>query len=209
MGKTSKESFKPDPRLRTLWYFSLFIGIIIYLLIIALPAIGIVHLLNLTGPPTPIDLTFVMYAVFGFMLLWAVPTAIWIPFYYRSIEYQILPEEIVAKRGVIWKSEQRIPYFKITNVNVRRGPLERAFGLGKVGIQTAGFGATSLAEERIAGLRDPEEIRELVMERIRRFGKEPIAITEAPTPRPTVRPVAEEELLKQILEELKKIREKP
>ncbi|MFX0096292.1 MAG: PH domain-containing protein [Candidatus Hodarchaeota archaeon] len=207
MGKISMESFRPDPRLRTLWYFDLLIGIIVYLLIIALPAIGVVHLINLTGPPT-FDLTTVYYWIFGILFLWAVPAAVWIPFYYRSIEYQILPEEIVAKRGVIWKNEQRIPYFKVTNVNVRRGPLERIFGLGRVGIQTAGFGATSLAEERIAGLRDPEEVREVVMERIRRFGKEPVAITEAPTPRAAIRSVAEEELLKQILEELKKIREK-
>ncbi|MFX1487264.1 MAG: PH domain-containing protein [Promethearchaeota archaeon] len=206
LGKINIESFKPNPKLRTLWYFELLIGIIIYLLIIAFPAISIIHLLNLTGPY--FDLTFVMYAIFGFMLLWAIPAAIWIPFYYRSIEYQILPEEIVAKRGVIWKNEQRIPYFKVTNINVRRGPLERAFGLGHIGIQTAGLGATSIAEERIAGLRNPEEIRETVMERIRRFGKEPIGITEAPTPRVTRRPVAEEELLRQILDELKKIREK-
>ena len=206
MGKINIESFRPDPRLRTLWYFDLVIGIIIYLLIIALPAILVIHLLNLTGPF--LDLTLVIYGVFGFMLLWAIPIAIWIPFYYKSIEYQILPEEIVAKRGVIWKSEQRIPYFKITNVNVKRGPIERVFGLGRVGIQTAGFGATSLAEERIAGLRNPEEIRETVMVKIRRFGKEPIAVTEAPTPRAMVRPMAEEELLKQILEELKKIKDK-
>lgn len=206
MGKVNLESFRPDPRLRTLWYFDLLIGIIVYLLIFGLPAIAVIHLLNLTAPF--LDLNFVIYGVFGFMLLWAVPAAIWIPFYYNSIEYQILPDEIVAKRGVIWKSEQRIPYFKITNVNVKRGPIERAFGLGRVGIQTAGFGATSLAEERISGLRNPEEIRETVMEKIRRFGKEPIAITEAPTPRAVARSMAEEELLKQILEELKKIRDK-
>ena len=206
MGKVSIKSFKPDPKLRTLWYFELLIGIIIYLLIFAAPAIFVIHILNLSAPF--VDLTVALYWIFGIMFLFVIPAAIWIPFYYRSIEYQILPEEIVAKRGVIWKSEQRIPYFKVTNINVRRGPLERAFRLGHIGVQTAGFGATSIAEERIAGLRDPEELREIIMERIRRFGKEPIAVTEAPTPRVTGRPAAEEELLKQILEELKKIREK-
>ncbi len=90
-------------------------------------------------------------------MLWIVPVAILVPLYYRSIEYEMGEEELVVRRGIITKSEANVPYRTVTNIDVKRGPLDRMLGIGGLHIHTAGYGGQqSSAEATLVGLRDYE-----------------------------------------------------
>jgi membrane protein YdbS with pleckstrin-like domain len=91
--------------------------------------------------------------------IWVVPAAILMPLYYRSIEYEMGEEELVVRRGIITKSEATVPYRMVTNIDVKRGPLDRLLGIGGLHIHTAGYsGQQSSAEATLVGLRDYEGV---------------------------------------------------
>ena len=116
-------------------------------------------------------------AVFGYFnavfILIALAVLIWIPFYFRSLRYEIDDREIRVSRGVFWKSHVTVPYTKVTNVDVTQGPLERVSGIGRVKVQTAGYGGKSgqKAEQVLLGLRQFNEARNTIMHRIARYEK--------------------------------------
>ncbi len=130
-------------------------------------------------------------------------TLYWIPKFHSSIHYVLEDDKITVTRGVWWKTKSFVPYNRITNVNIYQGPISRHFGLGKLAIQTAGFsGATSsggkVAEAVILGIRNFEEVKDVVMKFVK--GMKPEAVEAE----------AEVKLSKdtnqQILSELRKIR---
>jgi membrane protein YdbS with pleckstrin-like domain len=87
--------------------------------------------------------------------LWILPVAILLPLYYRSIEYEMGEEELVVRRGIITKSETTVPYRTVTNIDIKRGPLDRLLGIGGLHIHTAGYsGQENSAEATLVGLRD-------------------------------------------------------
>ena len=68
--------------------------------------------------------------------------------YYRSLKYEIMDEEVIVRAGIITKSVKHVPYRTVTNLVVKRGILDRLFGLGTLNIQTAGMsGSNNTAEE--------------------------------------------------------------
>ena len=90
--------------------------------------------------------------------------------YYRSLKYEILEDEVIVRAGIITKSVKHVPYRTVTNLTVKRGILDRLFGLGTLNIQTAGMsGNTNTAEESLVGLINVQEIYELVAAELRRF----------------------------------------
>lgn len=110
-------------------------------------------------------------AIAGFALFWcllgavlAVPTA-------RAIGYRLRDDDLVFRRGLVWRSEVAVPYGRMQLVDIRQGPLERVLGLASLRLVTAapagtvvvvGFtreqieslraGLVELAESRRAGL---------------------------------------------------------
>ena len=128
----------------------------------------------------------------------------WINQYYASISYALTDNEIVVHKGVWWKKKSFVPYNRITNINIEQGPISRYFQLGTVLIQTAGFsggrssaGGLKPAEAVMLGVKNFEEIKDKIMNFVRRF--KPVAV-EAQT-----EAVAPENVNRQILAELKKI----
>lgn len=124
----------------------------------------------------------------------------WIQKYYDTIFYKLTEDEIIWRRGVWFKSTGIVPYNRITNIDIIQGPISRKFGIASLKIQTAGYSAPSggygkLAELRIDGVKNFEEIRELIMRKIR--SRKPIAIET----------YEEENIDLKILNELIKIRE--
>ncbi|MAT42327.1 MAG: hypothetical protein CL609_08305 [Anaerolineaceae bacterium] len=90
--------------------------------------------------------------------------------YYRSLKYEILEDEVIVRAGIITKSVKHVPYRTVTNLTVKRGILDRLFGIGTLNIQTAGMsGNTNMAEESLVGLINVQEIYELVAAELRRF----------------------------------------
>ena len=60
--------------------------------------------------------------------------------YFFSIRYELDDRYISRASGVLWKQRRSIPLEKITNIDVRQGPIERILGYGKIWIFTPSTG---------------------------------------------------------------------
>ena len=179
--------FKPSPQLKKLYYIYLMLAVLIGILPWFVPILifAPITLAMVITVPILIVLIFVIY---------------WIPKYYDSVFYSLNENEITWRRGVWFKKTGIVPYNRITNIDTVQGPISRLLGIASLRIQTAGYSAPSsggiggLAEIRIEGVRQFEELREMIMEFVR--GKRPVAVE-----------TYEEDVILRILEELVKIRE--
>lgn len=190
------ERFGPDRALASLYYVYLAIPAIPLLMLVSIVGVFIyTYVRSLIG--LIVWITF--FATFIAVIL---PIAFWIGKYVESISFTLERDRVIFERGVWWRTKSFVPYNRITNVDVVQGPISRAFGLGKVMIQTAGYSATAgsqrsaFAESSIFGVRNFEEIKDVILGFI---GKQkPIAVEAA---------TEQEDVNVQILQELKKIRE--
>lgn len=148
--------------------------------------------------------------VFIFMaanVLWLVPTLILLPFYYRSISYELKDDEIVVNKGIITRSVKVVPYRTVTNLHLVRGPIDRILGIGTLRVETAGYSGQSAPEARLVGLRDYDFAHNLVREQLRRYravsgatATEGLPATPAPATGDTIAEVlAEVREIKEIL----------
>jgi len=146
----------------------------------------------------------VAISVFASLLIVVGFTLYWIPRFHSSIRYVLEDDEIIVTKGLWWKTRNFVPYNRITNINIYQGPISRRLGLGKLAIQTAGFSGVSgssgvkTAEADIFGIKNFEEIKDIIMEFVR--GRKPEATeTEIEVSR-------SKDINQQILAELQKIR---
>jgi membrane protein YdbS with pleckstrin-like domain/uncharacterized damage-inducible protein DinB len=95
-------------------------------------------------------------AVFGLFLL---TTLFWPGLAWRRWSYTIRAHDVLLAYGVLWRVRRSVPRPRIQHVDVRSGPIDRAFGLVKCTLYTAGTGE---ADATIPGLEpeDAEAIRE-------------------------------------------------
>lgn len=72
-----------------------------------------------------------------------------------------------VRRGRIWQWETRVPMGRVQHIDLKRGPLERAFGLASLVVHTAG---TRLAGLDLSGvdLADAERVRDLLAREVER-----------------------------------------
>ncbi|HUV94897.1 MAG TPA: PH domain-containing protein [Anaerolineae bacterium] len=137
-------------------------------------------------------------------VLWLVPTYALLPAYYRSIEYELAPEEIVVRVGIVTKTVKTVPYRTVTNIEVKRGFLDRLLGIGGIAIHTAGYSAQGGPEIRLSGLEDCDGAHSEILAALRRYRSgtgAAIGAEEVPVPEQQVL-----QLLAQILEELRALR---
>jgi len=184
------ERFRPHPDLKRLYH--------VYLLVVAVVVLVVISPIILAG------LLFfpIVSALLLLPFLLAVGiAALWIPKYYSSISYLFTENEIVIEKGVWWRRKSTVPYNRITNIDVVQGPISRRFGLGNVKIQTAGYsgGGGAVAEASIFGVKNFEEIKNFLTNLMK--GRRPVAVEAEP------KTLSQEETLREILAELKKIRE--
>jgi hypothetical protein len=99
---------------------------------------------------------------FVYILLW-----IWVGLYYESMSYELREDEINWKRGIWFRTTGIVPYNRITNLDVRQGPLMRALGISSLAIQTAGYSGQAVPEIRIEAIEHAEELRELIRSQVR------------------------------------------
>ena len=120
----------------------------------------------------------------------------WIPRYYNSLKFSITGEHVIVEKGVWWKKETTIPFERITNVDKTQDPFERYYKIGKIHVQTAGAGGVEAAkaEAVIQGIKNRDEVKEEIKDRIR---------IKKGVPMPKV---DERELLSKILVEIKELR---
>jgi len=192
------EQFGAHPDLKKLYYTYLTIATIVFLAWI-LPVTAAAFIFLPFNSASIVATSLLVPLFFLIVFVWY-----WINQYYTSISYTLTDHEIVVQKGIWWKRKSFVPYNRITNINIVQGPISRRFQLGTVLIQTAGFsGGTSSAgglrpaEAIILGVKNFEEIKDKVMNFVRRF--KPVAV-EAQT-----EAMAPEDVNRQILAELKKI----
>ena len=134
----------------------------------------------------------IISAIFGMIIAY---------FYTKTMEFQIFSNEVVVKKGVINRTEKHVPYRTVTNISTRFGFYDKIFGIGTVEIETAGkAGRQSGPEEKIEGISNFVEIRNTVLEELRKFRSQYTTATEPDLTR------SEEEITTSILNELRSIK---
>ena len=193
------ERFRPHPDFKKLYYAYLTIGSLIFYFSWAIP-LGI-HFLTSFPIMTAIEASFFLFLP---TLVIMVIIASWIPRFHSSLSYLLTDSDIIVERGVWWKHKSIVPYNRVTNIDVVQGPLSRQYGLGRISIQTAGFsaagsgGGTKTAEAVILGIKNFEEVKDLVVARVKKL--RPVAVETGEEP-----PTFENAGFK-ILKELERIR---
>ncbi|MFW9905458.1 MAG: PH domain-containing protein [Candidatus Thorarchaeota archaeon] len=110
-------------------------------------------------------------------------TAILVVYYVRNIEYVIEETEVIVKKGIINKTIKHVPFRTITNVSSRYGIYDRIFGIGTCEIETAGkSGQQTGPEEKIEGIKNFREVRDAVLNELRRFRGQYTTTTEVEQP---------------------------
>ncbi|MHA1990877.1 MAG: PH domain-containing protein [Candidatus Hodarchaeales archaeon] len=116
---------------------------------------------------------FLLNVLYITLSLLAVIIALVVSFVYtRTMEFHIYANEVVVKKGVVNKTEKHVPFRTITNISSRYGLFDRFFGIGTVEIETAGKSSASASsgpEEKIEGIPNFLEVRDLVLDELRKF----------------------------------------
>ncbi len=86
---------------------------------------------------------------------------LWPGLSYRRWRYRVRRHDVMLSHGVVWRVQRSVPRPRVQHVDVRSGPIDRAFGLAKCTLYTAGTGE---ADATIPGLRP--EVAEALRERL-------------------------------------------
>lgn len=101
----------------------------------------------------------VVLAVLGLAALVA-----WEIAYHRRFEYELTPESLDIRSGVLSRREREIPLRRVQNVDVTRSFVARLLGLAKVDVETAGGGSTE-ASLRFVSREEADRLQTEVRER--------------------------------------------
>jgi len=205
---TAGRVFKPDRRFYYKeWFGAFIIWFFLWLLTIGCLAFGsLIGATDIAGDWVPafwmifydwlpaVNFWYLVSSVF-----WFLPAIIAIPLYIRSFEYSVISKagttmpEIYVKKGLVNVTKKHVPFRTITNIASRAGPVDRLFGIGTVEIQTAGFSGGAQAgrspEEKLEGITFYEQVRNFVLQELRRFrdpyviGTEVVHPVDKPVPR--------------------------
>ena len=181
---------KPENEQKTLWIIDWAIPFVIGLIVWVIMAL------------------FVERVVFGLCLAgWLIVMLLillWIPAFYKSLEYVINSDSVKATAGVFWRKNVTIPYTKVTNLDITQGPLERMFDIGTIHVQTAGAGGqeAAKAELKLVGMRELDGLKDTIMEQIRSH-----TLTSPDKIQEIVSHEEDYQIFERILKELKAIRQ--
>ena len=192
-----EETIKPDKKFlaKTIW-------VLLTISAFALIGVCIVHLIVHLAGGDP-DVPRIIWFIVGIpiLALWVIayPIAkLWI----QNLAYIIREDRVTIQKGVLTKTQQNIPYRSITDFILQRSLYDRILGIGCIKIQTAGQSqAPSGYEGTMAGLMEYEKLHNELRERLRSL--HPVCeslTTQEPVQKST------EQILEQILQELKAIR---
>lgn len=112
--------------------------------------------------------------LFGMLIVSALTSIVWAFLWYENYRYELSTEGFKKELGVVSKRYVTIPYHRIQNVDIVRGPLQRMLGISDVRIQTAGSSTPAVsgslhsdAEGTIPGVshEEAEKLRKELIER--------------------------------------------
>ena len=151
-----------DPRMRTVWAVQ---GAITTAVLAAGVAVTVAVLVAVDARTTAWIVGAAGVAVvlaIGLVLIWLLPMHD-----HRHFRYEVMDLGLYVARGWLWRRWQVVPHARIETVDIRSGPLLRAFGLVAVQAATAAAGGGT----GIPGLT-PSAADALVEELARRAGIE-------------------------------------
>jgi membrane protein YdbS with pleckstrin-like domain len=132
----------------------------------------------------------------AFIIIWLVGGFVLTNMYVSSIEYSVIAEsgdampEVYVQKGILSVSRKHVPFRTITNISTTAGPFDRIFGIGNINIETAGrSGQKGGPEEKLEGCEFYEELRDFILQELRKFrtpyvtGTEMIRRSEEPIPK--------------------------
>lgn len=186
--------FKPAPAL-VKWFIVDFALIVVFILACTIFPVFL---------SSPADALITVVLLFCIVLVFVL-FAYWVKLYYESMWYELHEDEMRWKRGVWFRTTGIVPYNRITNLDLKQGPVMRWLNISTLSIQTAGYSGQAVPEIRIEAIEHAEELRELIRTLVRRSGSgvnNDGTGTSAPTPPATG--FMSTNLL--MLDELKKIR---
>ena len=117
-----------------------------------------------TTRPDPALLKY--YLLLSLLSLVAFP-AVCLPRYfkYHTLQYRFGDDGISMSWGILMRREIHLTYRRIQDIHVTRNLFHRWLGLANVGIQTASGSAG--ADISIEGIKNPEEVRDFLYQRMR------------------------------------------
>ena len=153
-----------DPRMRTVWA----VGGAIATAVLALAVAGAVVVLVAVDSGAAAWIVGVAGAAVvvatAFLLVWLVPALD-----HRHFRYEVTDLGLYVARGWLWRRWQVVPHARVETVDIKSGPLLRAFGLVAVYVATAAArGGTSipgLARETADALVEELALRAGIEER--------------------------------------------
>jgi membrane protein YdbS with pleckstrin-like domain len=149
--------FKPSPSLVT-WFIVDFLLLMFFLAAVILLPMYLFSAID-TG---------IFLGILGGLVVIVILFALWTKLYYESMWYELHEDEMRWKRGVIFRRTGIVPYNRITNLDIRQGPVMRKLDISTISIQTAGYsGQAQAAEIRIEAIVHAEELRELIRSMVR------------------------------------------
>jgi uncharacterized protein len=151
-----------DPRMRTAWAVEGAIAAGALALVVA-AAVVLLVLVDVSTAARVVGVAGALAVMASaLVLVWILPG-----FNHRYFRYEITELGLYVARGWLWRRWQVVPHARIQTVDIKRGPLLRAFGLVAVQVATAAAGGGT----EIPGLA-PAEADALVEELARRAGIE-------------------------------------
>ena len=124
----------PDPRMVHVWALKALAG---PLLSWALLVVPIAYAASM-DPSVPVDRRVLVVLSLVLIAVLLVVAYTWADLYLRSYRWSLGDEEVRIWRGILFRARITIPYSRVQNVNVVRGPLLILVKLSSVEIETAG-----------------------------------------------------------------------
>ena len=127
-------------------------------------------------------------AISGLFILGSLAVSFWFYLVWKNFDFEITEDTFDIRSGVIQKKKREIPLHRIQNVDVRRNIFQRALGIAKVNLETAG-GQTSEASLKYVELEKAQGIQE----KVRRLKQKDLSVEESSSESPLFE-ISEKEL---------------
>ena len=224
---SSGRVFKPSSKFLYKQWAQIFLTGLMLWILVNLALLGITYLVVVISDDFPIEVYWQIInniwllantlAVMALTII-LLPIAVAYPFYIRSFEYSVISEkggampEVYTKKGLVTITRRHVPLRTITNVTTKAGPFDRLFGIGVVEIETAGTGRTNAAgqpmpDEKIEGVVFYEEVRDFILQELRKFRVPYVTGTEVVREEDALIPTMSDSLDDEILMTLREIRD--
>jgi len=146
----SETGYQPlDPRALRLWQFT---DLIAYAVLMGFLVLG--GLAMMWALPRLTALAVTIWVAFGLLAVWTI--VFYHPRNYGAWGYHLDRRVLLIRKGVWFRSIKLLPLPRLQHVDVKRGPLQRRFGLATLVLHTAGTHAAAI---EIPGLDADEAVR--------------------------------------------------